>query len=193
MPKVTKTNDRWLSTGKRVKECRELRALSQEELIDRIHLLPGNNGKTRNPKQISYIENGTRKLSNDYAVLISQALDVRIEYLLLEDDFMTEADRISIHANNCSKSFELIVEIMKLHNFTILDVTNTGPIRTDDDGNEYQDVRLELRSPRGSIHPMSHQELQNLLESIDSFIDCQCAIKFKKLIDGVKNIYEWSV
>lgn len=92
MANRTTYNKLWCEMGKRVKNCRKRYGLSRDQLVQRIEALPANCGKDRSTKQIEYIENGTRKLSNDYALLISQALGVRVEYLLLKDDFMTDTE-----------------------------------------------------------------------------------------------------
>ena len=76
--------------GKRLKECRIACGLSQEQLIEAVMKLPDNRGKERSEKQISYLENGTRPISVEYASLLAQVLNVRVEYLLLKDDFRTE-------------------------------------------------------------------------------------------------------
>lgn len=87
--KVTDSKDNMLLSAQRVKECREEKSLSQEELIQKIELLPENRGKHRNEKHLSAIECGKRTLSIEYARLISKVLMVREEYLLGYDDFKT--------------------------------------------------------------------------------------------------------
>ncbi|MCD8047220.1 MAG: helix-turn-helix transcriptional regulator, partial [Clostridiales bacterium] len=81
--------------GARVRECREMRGLTREELIERIERLPENGSTTRSAKQLDYIERGVRPMSPQYSRLLSKALSVREQYLLLEDNFATENDRIS--------------------------------------------------------------------------------------------------
>ena len=78
----TNSKEYMLRCGERVKKCREKAGLSQEELSAAIESLPENNGKTRSDKQISYIECGQRRLSFEYARLISQVLNVDVDYLL---------------------------------------------------------------------------------------------------------------
>lgn len=77
---------------------------------------------------IGYIERGTRPLSNDYALLLSQALQVRVQYLLLEDDYMTEEDRINSHGASRDRKRELLEELMSLHFYGISDFTKRMPI-----------------------------------------------------------------
>lgn len=87
--RVTNSKDKMLLCARRVKECRKEKGLSQEELIQKIELLPENRGKRRNEKHLSAIECGKRILSIEYARLISKVLMVREEYLLGYDDFKT--------------------------------------------------------------------------------------------------------
>ena len=82
---------------------------------------------------------------------------------------------------------------MALHNFHLEDVTKATKILTDSKGREYQRTTFELTSPRGSKAYMSPKELNAMLSSIDDYIDYQCAKRFKRTIDGVKNQYDWSV
>lgn len=76
--------------GERVKKCRKKMCLSQEELASLVRNLPENNGKERTPQHIGYIERGDRKLSAEWAYLLSKVFNVRAEYLLCEDDFETD-------------------------------------------------------------------------------------------------------
>ncbi len=119
MRKVTQVNPEWFAVGQQVKKCREFRGLSHDELTDRIELLPENNGKIRSPKQLSYIENGVRQLSSEYAFLIAKALNVRVEYLLLKDDFKTEGERVSAIIENKFSRPEMIEKLIKLHGYTV--------------------------------------------------------------------------
>ena len=193
MSKGTRTDARRLLIGERVKECRKIMGITQEQLLDKIISLPENNGKTRSQKQLSYIENGTRELSNDYAFLLSRALNVRLDYLLLKDDYRTEEDRIAAISSDRATSFDYILKIMELHNFKLSDITKHTPVLQDESGNEYQETTFEMISPRGSVVRLSQQELNDTLTIIENFIDCQCAMKFKKVIDAANNIYDWEV
>lgn len=189
----TKNDESMFEVGKRLRECREWRGLSRDELVKRVEALPDNKGKTRSVKQISYIENGTRQLSSEYALLLSQALNIRMEYLLLKDEYRTEIERIGAHATNRNEKRELVAELIKLHFYEIKDVTKNMPVRVDERGIEYQETMFALVSPRGSIRYFSHAELLSLIERIDDYIEMQCAFQFRKLKDSVRNIYDWEV
>jgi len=71
--------------GKRLKECIKYANTTQEKLAELVFTTP---------QTISKIANERSPLSLDNAVRISRALKVRLEYLLLEDDYMTEAEKI---------------------------------------------------------------------------------------------------
>lgn len=189
----TKNYETMFRTGERLRECREWRGLSRDKLIERVEALPDNRGKIRSVKQIAYIENGTRPLSSEYALLLSQALNIRIEYLLLKDNYRTEAERIGAHVANGNEKQNLIIELMKLHFYEVEDATQRMPVEVDEDGKEYRKTTLALKSPKGSVRFLSMQELLEILKNIDDFIDYQCAIQFRKMVDGVNNIYEWEV
>lgn len=189
----TQTKEEMFEAGKRVKECRLLRGLSREELIEKIELLPDNRGKNRSEKQLSYIETGVRKLSKEYAFLLSQALNIRVEYFLLKDDYKTEIERIGASTTNRNEKQELILDLIKLHFYEVNDATQEMPIKTDSRGNKYQEQTLKMISPRGSIRYFSHKELLALINQIDDYIEMQCAFQFRKLREGTKNIYDWEV
>lgn len=87
--KVTKKDSKMLSPGERLKKLRTDAGLTQEELAELIDNLPENNRTGRSRNQISYIENGSRSISADYAKLLSKVLHVLPEYLLGESNFRT--------------------------------------------------------------------------------------------------------
>ena len=87
MIKVTNEEKKALSAT-RLRVCRKEARLTQAELIDKICEI---DNKSRDEKQISYIENQKRQMSPEYAHLIGEVLDIRPEYLLGEDDFKTKA------------------------------------------------------------------------------------------------------
>lgn len=112
MEKRTETKERMFQMGERVRECRQLRGLSREELVGLISDLPANQGKRRNSKQIGYIESGSRPLSSEYAALIAEALKVRSEYLQLKDNFKTEEDKMDAQLDNAFKSSEIVQSLL---------------------------------------------------------------------------------
>lgn len=101
-------------TGKRIKECRKLRGLSVEQLCERIESLPDNHGKRRSEKQIRYLESGARSLSFEYATLIAQALQVRAEYLLLEDNYVTGHDVLCAGLDKMEEHAKILHALIRL-------------------------------------------------------------------------------
>jgi transcriptional regulator with XRE-family HTH domain len=104
----------WFRTGQRITECRKLRGLSREELVERIEALPNNNGKERSVKQIGYLENGTRQLSLEYAELLAEALQVKSDYLLLKSNFKTDEERFEDTLNKMGESASVLHKTIQL-------------------------------------------------------------------------------
>lgn len=109
--KVTQNKESMLplndTPGKRVKECRKNKRISQRELAERIENLPENNGISRNEKHISAIENDKRPLSEEYARLIAMVLNVDHGYLLCKTNYKNFHDQIHamhIHAGHIRNS-----------------------------------------------------------------------------------------
>ncbi len=71
--------------GQRLKECRELRKITQNELAMLSHC---------SPQSISYIENGRRGMSRDLAHIFAKELKIKEEYILLESDFKTDSEKV---------------------------------------------------------------------------------------------------
>ena len=124
MEKVTHNKGTMFLIGERLKSCRKAAGLSQEQLIDIIEALPDNMGKERNAKQISYLENGTRQLSPEYASLLAQALNVRVEYLLLKDDFRTEIEKLTDTLAGMNGIYNHILSLAALHGYETVSYTH---------------------------------------------------------------------
>lgn len=105
---VSCSKEYMLLCGERLKKCREAAGYTQEELINKIMLLPENRGKERNEKHISSVENGRRPLSIEYARLISKVLNVREEYLLGKDDFKNGSEEAASYVQKWSERHSCI-------------------------------------------------------------------------------------
>ena len=105
---VSCSKEYMLLCGERLKKCREAAGYTQEELINKIMLLPENRGKERNEKHISSVENGGRPLSIEYARLISKVLNVREEYLLGKDDFNNGSEEAASYTQKWSERHSCI-------------------------------------------------------------------------------------
>ncbi|SHK45688.1 helix-turn-helix domain-containing protein [Tepidibacter formicigenes] len=66
--------------GNRIKSIRELKKISQQDLVNKINAL--SKSYKINQSQISKIENGSRKLKAEETILFAQALEVDIFQLL---------------------------------------------------------------------------------------------------------------
>lgn len=162
--------------GRRLRECREWRGLSRDKLVERVEALSENGGKTRSVKQISYIENGTRKLSNEYALLLSRALNIRIEYLLLQDGYRTESDRIDAISSGTHEVYDLITELIKLHGYEIVaDTFDYEPLEKDENGREYRNVHFGIKSTEDyACAYIGQNEINRLIDEIDDFVEFKC-------------------
>ena len=189
-------------SGKRLKKWMDYIGITSQSLCTAINYTP---------QYISDIVTGKKRLTPDLAILISNIScsfvhkrtgskitlgicnRVRAEYLLLEDDFMTEGDRVDSGVENRTKRKDLLESLLRLHCYEIKDVTDAMPIEYDDEGREFQRQTYSLVSPRGSVRTFSDAQLSDFLSKIDDSIEMQCAFQFRKLLDGVRNIYDWEV
>lgn len=122
---VTKTDEKKILCGKRLKECRRRMGYTQQELISLIEKLPENNGKIRNEKHLSSVERGLRSLSIEYASLISKILLVRKEYLLGYDDFMTGSDETRAFFNDYDQKYACINFLISRAGYSEISTSNT--------------------------------------------------------------------
>lgn len=189
-------------SGKRLKKWMDYIGITSQSLCTAINYTP---------QYISDIVTGKKRLTPDLAILISNIScsfvhkrtgsritlgvrdRVRAAYLLLEDDFMTEGDRFDSGAENRTSRKDLLECLLKLHFYEIKDVTDTMPIEYDEEGRGFRQLTYALVSPRGSVRIFSNAQLSEFLSKLDDSIEMQCAFQFRKLLDGVRNIYDWEV
>lgn len=189
-------------SGKRLKKWMDYIGITSQSLCTAINYTP---------QYISDIVTGKKRLTPDLAILISNIScsfvhkrtgsritlgvrdRVRAAYLLLEDDFMTEGDRFDSGAENRTNRKDLLECLLKLHFYEIKDVTDTMPIEYDEEGRGFRQRTYALVSPRGSVRIFSNAQLSEFLSKLDDSIEMQCAFQFRKLLDGVRNIYDWEV
>lgn len=119
MAKVAHLPEVWLLSGNRLKEMRKANNLTQEQLTEKIQTLPENKGKARSEKSIGRMERGEMPISPEYAFLISRVLGCRVEYLLAQDDYETEAERIHAITDEHNSIFGMIETIAQLHGYSI--------------------------------------------------------------------------
>lgn len=189
-------------SGKRLKKWMDYIGITSQSLCTAINYTP---------QYISDIVTGKKRLTPDLAILISNIScsfvhkrtgsritlgvrdRVRAAYLLLEDDFMTEGDRFDSGAENRTNRKDLLECLLKLHFYEIKDVTDTMPIEYGEEGRGFRQLTYALVSPRGSVRIFSNAQLSEFLSKLDDSIEMQCAFQFRKLLDGVRNIYDWEV
>ena len=189
-------------SGKRLKKWMDYIGITSQSLCTAINYTP---------QYISDIVTGKKRLTPDLAILISNIScsfvhkrtgsritlgvrdRVRAAYLLLEDEFMTEGDRFDSGAENRTNRKDLLECLLKLHFYEIKDVTDTMPIEYDEEGRGFRQLTYALVSPRGSVRIFSNAQLSEFLSKLDDSIEMQCAFQFRKLLDGVRNIYDWEV
>lgn len=189
-------------SGKRLKKWMDYIGITSQALCTAINYTP---------QYISDIVTGKKRLTPDLAMLISNVSctfvhkktgeeitlgicnRVRAEYLLLEDNYMIESDRIDSKFENQVGRRELLESLLRLHFYEIKDITDTMPVEHTEDGREFQQQTFALISPRGSIHTFSSVQLSEFFSKLDDNIEMQCAFQFRKLRDGVRNIYDWEV
>lgn len=189
-------------SGKRLKKWMDYIGITSQSLCTAINYTP---------QYISDIVTGKKRLTPSLAILISNIScsfvhkrtgsritlgvrdRVRAAYLLLEDDFMTEGDRFDSGAENRTNRKDLLECLLKLHFYEIKDVTDTMPIEYDEEGRGFRQLTYALVSPRGSVRIFSNAQLSEFLSKLDDSIEMQCAFQFRKLLDGVRNIYDWEV
>lgn len=82
-------NDGMLNSGERLKKCRKDKGLTQRQLAEQIYNNSDGSSTTGSEKQIGFLENNVREMSDKYAKVLGQALNVRYEYLLLHDNYRT--------------------------------------------------------------------------------------------------------
>lgn len=111
MKNVTNAPENWLHPGERVRKLREQYGYTQEELAG---LLPQDGqGRERSEKTIGRIERGETPLSGRYALMLSKALNCRPQYLLGEDDFITEKQKFTYSLDRMEESAKVLHSLIK--------------------------------------------------------------------------------
>lgn len=111
MKKVTEFPD---TPGGRLKELRAERHLSQAELAEEIGLMQTSRTRTCSEKQIGYIERNERPMSSEYARLFSRFFGIRVQYLLCDDNYMTEHDKLCASLDRMEESARILHNVIRL-------------------------------------------------------------------------------
>ena len=131
MNKVTKKpvgND---TPGERLKILRKERGLHQADLAEEIEKMQ-HGKRTCSEKQISYIENGSRPLSRNYAHLFAKFFDVDAAWILCETDYRTAAHKFAAMINKSREESDLLftglLAFASLNGYTIDAKPLTGDV-----------------------------------------------------------------
>lgn len=176
MENRTLSDDQMKEMGRRLRECRKMRKLSQQDLSYLVETLPENNGKVRSPKQIGYIESGSRRLSEEYAVLLAKALNVDSKYLLLQSPFKSKGDEINdmkvkvlVGGYSCiGESAKLSLCIKTLAEFLGYEITGEHMVFDTEVGwfSGEEGDPLRVVSPDGGAVEVTHREVKRMVYNI---------------------------
>lgn len=123
--------------GSRLREARRSKNLTQEQLSDILQV---------DPKYISAIENGRRRMSSDLALAASNALGVRREYLLGFDDHPTSSDKIFAQQYTQNEMFDYL-ELLERNDYVL-----STPF-----GDGGDTASLTFLSQLTDVHVISHE------------------------------------
>lgn len=158
--------------GQRLSECRKQTHLSQEQLSDKT----GYSIQT-----ISYIENGKRGMSTDAARIFSNALNVRMEYLLCDDECKTELHLFK-QTKRASEMEQEIMDMITGLGYLPMSVegdviAHISPSDADEEHEvleEYDIVKIEkiiIATPEQKIITCAEKEYRDLIDDIYDFVN----------------------
>ena len=175
--------------GERLRKCIKEKNIKQSELASLSNFTE---------QHISKLVKGKSKLTTETARILARILEVRIEYLLYEDDFKTEFDRFSlylkniedIHVNICnlleSKGYRLVNDdyINSCEPFKIISLSYPHEIK----GKTAQEIQenindkllssseqnmIALKHPDGRIIRITSDQFYKSIEDMENYIDYQ--------------------
>lgn len=114
-----------LSTGDRLRKCRKDKGLTQRQLAERIYNDGDGSGTAGSEKQIGFLENNARPMSDKYAKSLSQVLNVRQEYLLLQDNYQT-ADELRQAEKAAYNGIDALLEFIASQQKAIISNPSSG-------------------------------------------------------------------
>lgn len=162
-------------SGKRLKRWLREQNITAKALCERINYTP---------QYLSDIITGKTSLTPDLAKIIKNAFPempiderVRTEWLLCEDDFETEGDRIDAINSGTRDVYKLITELMKLHGYEIVtDTFDYEPPEVDENGCEYRSLHYGIKSTETcACAYIGHAKIDSLIDEIDDFIEYKCS------------------
>ena len=179
--------------GRRLKGLRigtfiDGKPMTQEQLTLKLDELEP--GKEHSEKQIGYIERGQRKISLNYARLLSQVFNVDSAYLLCESDFKTPEEKETAEESKFHAAFarrlkrdELVDDLIAAHGYTLRAIDKPS---TDENGREYLETMIEIKSRSGACRFMRLEEYHDFRNSINNIVEGLLLVEFNK-VEGRKN------
>lgn len=161
-------------SGERLKQWLKEQNVTAKALCEKINYTP---------QYISDIIRGKKPLTPDLAKMI-ETVDLKIplderaraEWLLCEDDFETEGDRIDAITSGTREVYKLIEELMKLHGYVIVtDTFDYEPLEVDENGREYRNLHYGIKSTSScACAYIGRDRIDKLIDEIDDFIEYKC-------------------
>lgn len=118
-------DDEMLNSGERLKKCRKDKGLTQKQLAEQIYNNSDGSSTTGSEKQIGFLENNVREMSDKYAKVLSRALNVRCEYLLLHDNYRT-ADELRQAERAAYNGIDALLEFIASQQKAIISDPSSG-------------------------------------------------------------------
>lgn len=185
--------------GKRLKLCLQYANQTQIQLAEKTFI---------SQQTISKIINGKAPLSLDNAVRFSRALDVRLEYLLLEDDDMTILEKSGKWYTSWFDQRTACLSLISSLGFTVIDMQENADgtkesmhrrfkhvtINEDEHpdrileivGNEPPVRIFKIKTPKGGIAIFEQQEFENLLKDIQDYARFQCERPLRRFENALR-------
>lgn len=128
---------------------------------------------------LSRIVNGKAPLSHRVAADIVMLFpDIRTEWLMGEDDFLTEMDKLKDSLGNLHNTYGLITQLMALHGYTFREVDLS-------DCSEFEKVAygshpIDVVNHRGKVCRIGHKEWRAIIGEIDQFVEFKLFSIYRK-------------
>lgn len=128
---------------------------------------------------LSRIANGKAPLSHRIAGDIIELFpDIRAEWLMGEDDFQTEMDKLKNAIGNLHDTYGLITQLMALHGYTFKEVDLSKC--SEFEKSIYGETAVDLRNSKGKVHRISYQRWRRIIGEIDRFVEFEFFSIFKE-------------
>ena len=179
--------------GKRLKKCIEYANMTQLSLADEAHI---------SQQHLSNIINGKAALTPDNAMIFSKILKVRLKYLLLESDYMTENERISAICNGTTLKNTSCYDLIESVGYKIIDMKENADGSRESMHRNYKQIIINsddtpeqilerasftpptrvviLQKPSGERVSIEQEELLQIINNIADYAKFQCETLFHR-------------